>query len=175
MDKFTPPQSAQANARKVLAWRQKYGDKVRGMTAVGWTRARQLASGGSVSLDVVKRMAQFARHQKNAAVAPEYRDEPWRDAGHVAWLGWGGDAGVKWAQSISSREKEAGASPTHSFGHGPGGLFSAPGLGGRVANASTAVNGRMCKACGKRKVERNGMCLKCQGMLLQARIAGERP
>ena len=175
METFTPPKSAQANAKRVLAWREKYGDKVRGMTPVGWARARQLAAGGPVSLDVVKRMAQFARHQKNAAVAPEHRDEPWRDAGHVAWLGWGGDTGVSWAQSIRSRQKEAGTAVSHSFGHGPGGLFSAPGLGSRVANASTAANGRMCKACGKRKAERSGMCLKCSGLILQAREKMARP
>lgn len=169
METFTPPQSAKANARRVLSWREKYGDRVRGMTAVGWARARQLAAGGPVSLDVVKRMAQFARHRKNAAVAPEYRDEPWRDAGHVAWLGWGGSTGIAWAQSISSRQKEAGTAVTHAFGHGPSGLFSAPGMNGRADSAAMGTNGRMCKACGKRKAERSGMCLKCGGMLLQAR------
>lgn len=141
------------------------------MTAVGWARARQLAAGGPVSLDVVKRMAQFARHRKNAAVAPEFQDEPWRDAGHVAWLGWGGDAGVSWAQSISSKQKEAGTAVTSVSPHGPGGTFSTPGLGG-VANAAV---GTMCKVCGKRKAERRGMCLKCGGLLLKARAKMAAP
>jgi len=94
---YQPPSAAKNNARRVLEWRRKYGDAVKGMTRVGWTRANQLASGGPVSADVVKRMAQFNRHRKNATVAPEHKDEPWKDAGHVAWLGWGGDAGVNWA------------------------------------------------------------------------------
>jgi hypothetical protein len=70
------------------------------MTQTGWTRANQLAKGENLSYDTVKRMAAFARHKKNAKVSPEHKDEPWKDNGYVAWLGWGGDAGVEWAQKI---------------------------------------------------------------------------
>jgi hypothetical protein len=49
-------------------------------------------------------MAAFGRHRKNAEVDPQYKDEPWRDAGYVAWLGWGGDTGVNWASEIVKRE-----------------------------------------------------------------------
>lgn len=97
---YQPPESARNNARRVLEWRQKYGSKVKGMTRVGWTRASQLASGKPVSRDTVARMSAFNRHRKNAEVAPEYRDEPWRDRGYVAWLGWGGTSGVDWARAI---------------------------------------------------------------------------
>lgn len=97
---YKPPQAARNNARRVLAWREKYGDEVKGMTQVGWTRARQLASGERISRDTVARMSAFNRHRKNAAVAPEYRDTPWKDAGYVAWLGWGGTTGVDWARGI---------------------------------------------------------------------------
>ena len=101
-DKFFPPKSAQRNAQKVLRWKEKHGDQVAGMTRVGWTRARQLASGDPVSLDIVKRMAQFGRHEQNSKLNPEYRNTPWKDAGYVAWLGWGGDTGIRWAKRISS-------------------------------------------------------------------------
>jgi hypothetical protein len=101
--KFQPPESAKNNARQVLEWREKYGDEVKGMTSVGWIRANQLASGEQISLDIVKRMARFNRHRKNSAVAPEYKDTPWKDAGYVAWLGWGGDSGINWAIEISSK------------------------------------------------------------------------
>lgn len=140
MDTYTPPQSAQSNARKVLEWRRKHGDAVRGMTPVGWARARQLASGKPVSRETVSRMSQFARHRQNAVIAPEYKDEPWRDNGHVAWLGWGGNAGIEWAQGIM-REKEAGSTPTGVPAHGPGGLMSAPGMGGKVKNAMMKTEG----------------------------------
>ena len=105
-DGFIPPKAAQNNAKKVIEWKEKYGDEVDAMTRVGWTRARQLANGDKLSLDVVKRMAQFARHEKNSNVAPEYKNTPWKDKGHVAWLGWGGDAGVNWAKKIVDQNKD---------------------------------------------------------------------
>ena len=42
-------------------------------------------------------MAQFNRHRKNSKINPEYKDTPWKDNGYIAWLIWGGDAGVDWA------------------------------------------------------------------------------
>ncbi len=103
---YQPPEAARNNARRVLAWREERGDEVKGMTAVGWTRARQLASGKPVSRDIVARMSAFNRHRKNAAVAPEHKGTPWKDAGHVAWLGWGGTSGVDWARSIMDRTEK---------------------------------------------------------------------
>lgn len=93
------PQSAVNNAKKVLAWRDKYGDEVKGMTRIGWTRASQLARRANLSRDTIARMASFKRHQKNAAISPEYKSTPWKDKGYVAWLGWGGTSGVNWAIS----------------------------------------------------------------------------
>lgn len=102
-DGYLPPQSARNNAKRAIAWKEEHGDAVRGGTQVGWTRAHQLSSGERLSLSTVKRMAQFNRHRKNSAVAPEYKSEPWRDAGHVAWLLWGGTTGVDWAKGIAER------------------------------------------------------------------------
>lgn len=96
---LTPPESAKNAAKRALEWRDKYGGQVKAMTPVGWTRARQLASGKPLSMDTVKRMAQFNRHRKNADVNPKYKNEPWRDNGYVAWLGWGGTGGIDWAIS----------------------------------------------------------------------------
>jgi hypothetical protein len=92
------PQAASDNAQKVLNWRKRYGDEVNGMTAIGWRRANQLAKRQMISRQTIARMASFARHRKNAAVAPEYRGKAWKDAGHVAWLGWGGTEGIEWAK-----------------------------------------------------------------------------
>ena len=91
------PESASNQASKVLEWRDKYGDKVNGMTQVGWTRANQLCNKENISEETIARMASFARHRQNAEVAPEFKDTPWKDAGHVAWLGWGGTSGIEWA------------------------------------------------------------------------------
>lgn len=104
---YRPPAGAASNAKKALKWRDEHGDEVKAMTRTGWTRANQLADREEISYDTVKRMAAFARHKKNSAISPEHKDEPWKDNGHVAWLGWGGDAGVEWAQGIvDKKEKE---------------------------------------------------------------------
>jgi hypothetical protein len=109
-DTFKPPASARNNARRVLRWKEKYGDEVKGMTQVGWTRANQLASGENLSRETVARMSAFARHRKNAEIDPKYKDTPWKDRGYVAWLGWGGTSGVNWANdkmdSIQKRQIE---------------------------------------------------------------------
>lgn len=97
--KARPPQSARNNAKKALRWREEHGRSVvKGGTLVGWRRANQLASGQMLTEETIRRMANFERHRKNAAVDPKYRGEPWRDRGHVAWLLWGGSSGVGWAK-----------------------------------------------------------------------------
>ncbi|NND23756.1 MAG: hypothetical protein HKN86_03590, partial [Acidimicrobiia bacterium] len=70
-------------------------------TAVGWTRANQLAKGEKISADTVKRMASFNRHRKNSSIKPELKGTPWKDKGYVSWLIWGGDEGVDWAMKKS--------------------------------------------------------------------------
>jgi len=98
---YQPPSGARGNAQKVLDWKKEHGSEVKGMTSVGWGRARQLASGDPISEQTVKKMASFNRHRKNAEVAPELKGTPWKDAGYVAWLGWGGTTGINWALRIS--------------------------------------------------------------------------
>ena len=99
---FKVPSGAKGNAQKVLNWKKKYGSDVKGMTPVGWARARQLATKSEIGLSTVKRMAAFNRHRKNAAVDPKFKSEPWKDRGYVAWLGWGGNSGIDWAIKISA-------------------------------------------------------------------------
>lgn len=102
---YTPPRSAQANARKVLQWKREHQDEVKGMTSVGWARARQLASGKPVSMRTVSRMSAFNRHRSNyekaRAKQKQEGGKPWQYAGIVAWLGWGGTTGVDWARQIT--------------------------------------------------------------------------
>lgn len=91
------PKAASRNAQKMLDFKAEYPDEIRGGTAIGWTRARQLANMDEISRDIVSRMAQFNRHRANGVVADEYKDTPWKDAGYVAWNLWGGTEGVDWA------------------------------------------------------------------------------
>jgi hypothetical protein len=103
-ESYDAPQSARNNARKVLEWKDKYGKECKGMTAVGWARARDLAGNAMLSADTVKRMAQFNRHGSNykkAKSKPEYKTKPWTIPAVVAWLGWGGTSGIEWAMRTS--------------------------------------------------------------------------
>ena len=96
------PAAAKKNAQMAIDWKEKYGrDEVPAGTPVGWARAHQLAKGEKISADTVKRMSAFNRHRKNSKIAPEHKDEPWKDNGYVAWLIWGGDEGVDWAMEKS--------------------------------------------------------------------------
>jgi len=112
------PQAAVDSAKKVLKWKEEHGDEVKGMTQVGWTRANQLAKRENISRATIAKMAAFERHRENSKIEEEHKGTPWKDAGYVAWEGWGGDAGIRWAQnkieeidrginSISSRQVQA--------------------------------------------------------------------
>jgi len=92
------PQAAVDNAQRALDWREEHGDEVKGGTRVGWTRANQLADREPISRETIGRMAAFRRHESNSEIADEYEGTPWRDAGYVAWLLWGGDEGISWAE-----------------------------------------------------------------------------
>jgi len=92
------PKAASANAQKALDYREKYGrEVVKGGTRIGWIRANQLANREAISLDTVKRMAQFNRHRENSEISKEFKEEPYKDRGFISWLLWGGTEGVDWA------------------------------------------------------------------------------
>lgn len=105
---FQAPAAARKAAQKALDWKEEHGDEVTAMTRTGWARANQLAKNKPLSLETVKRMAAFERHRSNAKISPELKDTPWKDNGYVAWLGWGGDAGIKWAKGVVEAEKSDG-------------------------------------------------------------------
>jgi hypothetical protein len=96
------PQSARNNVQKAISWKEKYGDEVNGGTQIGWTRAGQLARGENLSVSTVKKIKSFlARHEKNASVTTELKDTPWKDAGYVAYMLWGGKSMKNWVDSLS--------------------------------------------------------------------------
>lgn len=108
---FKPPQEVADEAAKGLEYRRKASPSNRsGLTPAeagkqnissGVQRAVNLKNRDNLSPKTIRQMvAFFARHEKNKGVAPEHRDEPWNDKGHVAWLLWGGDSGKKWAKKI---------------------------------------------------------------------------
>ena len=83
-----PTSEMATNAERGLALREKHG---KGGTAVGVARARDIKNRANLSPETVKRMhAFFSRHEGNQKGGED-------DAGYIAWLLWGGDAGKAWA------------------------------------------------------------------------------
>jgi hypothetical protein len=84
-----PTQQMADNAARGLELRKKHG---RGGTAVGVARARDISNRKNLSASTVKRMHSFfSRHEGNQAGGED-------DAGYIAWLLWGGDAGKSWSK-----------------------------------------------------------------------------
>ena len=101
---FTPPKGAQAAAKRALEVRATKPPSLRGMTAVGIARARDLANGKQVSPDTAKRMlAYFTRHEVDK------QGSTWDEQGKgwQAWQGWGGDAGYAFARKVVKQMKAA--------------------------------------------------------------------
>lgn len=85
------PKAAVENAKRALKFREETDNKNSCGTPVGWARANQLAKREPISLDTVKRMAQFNRHRQN-------KDVPYEEGcGGLMWDAWGGTEGIEWA------------------------------------------------------------------------------
>lgn len=96
---FRAPAAVAAEAKRGLELRAEYN---RGGTAVGATRATQLASRKVVSVETIRRMvAYFDRHEIDLEAPAARRGAPgYPSAGRIAWLLWGGDSGRAWARRI---------------------------------------------------------------------------
>lgn len=102
-ESFSPPSGVRSAARRGLVLRKKHGKG--GLTTQeagkqgigsGVARATSLANGEAVSAETIRRMAAFfSRHEKNKSGGED-------DAGYIAWLLWGGDAGRAWASRVIS-------------------------------------------------------------------------
>ena len=93
----TYPQTATNNAKRMIEWREKYGDEVRAGTPTGWRRASMLANREPLTIEMLNRIKSFfARHEGNQTIAERYKDTPWRDNGYVSWNLWGGTAMKNW-------------------------------------------------------------------------------
>ena len=101
---YKPTSGMQSAARRAIKLKEQGKAKGAG-TAVGWTRAGQLARGETLSLSTVKRMYSFfSRHEVDK------KGKDWDNAanpsnGKIMWLAWGGDAGFSWSRKIVNKEK----------------------------------------------------------------------
>lgn len=102
---YSPPAGARSAARRAIKFKE--DGKANGAgTAVGWTRAGQLARGEAISLSTVKRMySYFSRHEVDKK-GKDWGNTANPSNGYIMWLAWGGDAGYSWSRSIVNREKD---------------------------------------------------------------------
>jgi len=85
------PKQATENAKIALRWAEENGWGTC-LEATGKARANQLANREKITRDTIARMAAFERHRKNS------QKELGDGCGRLAWLAWGGDEGIEWAQ-----------------------------------------------------------------------------
>lgn len=85
------PKQATENAKIALRYAEEngWGDC---LEATGKARANQLAKGEPISEETISRMASFERHRQHS------KRELGDGCGRLAWLAWGGDEGIEWAQ-----------------------------------------------------------------------------
>jgi hypothetical protein len=100
-DTYKVPEGVSSAAKRAQKWISE-GKAGSGFTDTGRRRAAQLASGGSVSRDVVGRMkSYFARHAGDKkAEGFNAGEKGYPSPGRVAWDAWGGDAGKTWVGGI---------------------------------------------------------------------------
>lgn len=112
---YSPTAGMRAAARRAIRWKEEGKAKGAG-TAVGWTRAGQLARGENLSLDTVKRMYSFfSRHEVDKKGKDFYNNSN-PSNGRIMWEAWGGDAGFSWSRKIVEREKKMNKEIFSGFG-----------------------------------------------------------
>jgi hypothetical protein len=104
-DGYSPPAGARSAARRAIKFKED-GKATGAGTAVGWTRAGQLARGETISLSTVKRMySYFSRHEVDKK-GKDWGNSANPSNGYIMWLAWGGDAGYSWSRGIANRERD---------------------------------------------------------------------
>jgi hypothetical protein len=89
-----PTKAMANNAKRALKIRDAAPKSGKGMTQVGLARANQFANERNVSLETVERTYSFLSRAK------QYYKPGSNTPGTQAYLGWGGDAGLRWAKRI---------------------------------------------------------------------------
>lgn len=101
---YKPTAGMKAAAKRAIRLKEQGKAKGAG-TAVGWTRAGQLARGETLSISTVKRMySYFSRHEVDKK-GKDWNNSENPSNGKIMWLAWGGDAGYSWSRKIVEREK----------------------------------------------------------------------
>jgi hypothetical protein len=110
---YTPTAGMKAAAKRAIRWKEQ-GKATGAGTAVGWTRAGQLARGETLSLSTVKRMYSFFSRHEVDKKGKDFNNTSNPSNGRIMWDAWGGDAGFSWSRKIVEREKNMKKSLTQS-------------------------------------------------------------
>ena len=104
-DTYTPTAGMKSAAARAIKWKEQ-GKATGAGTPVGWGRARDILSGRSMSLSVVKRMYSFFSRHEVDKKGKDFNNTSNPSNGRIMWDAWGGDAGFSWSRSIVEREKK---------------------------------------------------------------------
>ena len=110
---YKPTAGMKSAAKRAIRWKEQGKAKGAG-TAVGWTRAGQLARGETLSLSTVKRMYSFFSRHEVDKKGKDFYNTSNPSNGRIMWDAWGGDAGFSWSRKITDREKNMKKSITSS-------------------------------------------------------------
>ena len=110
---YKPTAGMKSAAKRAIRWKEQGKAKGAG-TAVGWTRAGQLARGETLSLSTVKRMFSFFSRHEVDKKGKDFYNTSNPSNGRIMWDAWGGDAGFSWSRKITQREKNMKKSITSS-------------------------------------------------------------
>jgi hypothetical protein len=104
------PEGVKNAAKRAVDYAEKNGWGSCG-TAVGKTRASQLAKGENISVDTIKRMYSYlSRHKSDLSSSKGYDD----GCGKLMYDSWGGEAALKWAErKIESIQKQMSFKKQH--------------------------------------------------------------
>lgn len=111
---YTPTDAMAAAAKRALKWKEE-GKATGAGTAVGWTRANQLAKKEPLSLDTVKRMYSFFSRHEVDKKGKDWNNSSNPSNGKIMWEAWGGDAGYSWSRSIVNKMKKEWTGSAFSF------------------------------------------------------------
>ena len=104
------PEGVKDAAKKAVDYAEKNGWGSCG-TQVGKTRASQLAKGGPISVDTIKRMYSYlSRHKSDLTSSKSYDD----GCGKLMYDSWGGEAALTWAErKLESLQKQMSFNRQH--------------------------------------------------------------
>ena len=103
---YKPNQAMVAAAKRAIAYNQSVTPSQRWGTQTGKVRAQQIAKGEALSPDVILRMYSYLSRARKQYEAQ--RDAKKYGKAYFAYLGWGGETALAWAEDKINKMQRAG-------------------------------------------------------------------